>query len=97
MDSEVPRDKTLRFKTKGLTKISEREILEGLKHSVSEDSIVAIQVTNDICYLTFNSIEVKRNIQIEGFTVQERRIKPQDVNNSITNVTLKDLPVEIPD
>jgi len=97
MDPEVPRDKTLRFQTKGLTKISEREILEGLKNSISEDSIVAIQVTSDTCYLTFDCIEVKRNIQIEGFTVQDRRIKPQDVNKSITNVTLKDLPVEISD
>ena len=97
MTSEVVRDKALVFNLKGLSRTTHKEILDGLKVTTAEDSIEAIQLTSEACFLTFTSKEAKQKVLIQGFDLKERRVRPQDIDKTITNVTLKDLPVEIPD
>ena len=93
----LERDKTIRFGLKGLSRITHEDILKSLVNIVPQQDIHGIQLTRSECFLTFKTVESKLNVLIQGVNVGENFVKPTDVDKTVTNVTIKDLPVELSD
>ena len=86
---------TLRdFRNPRLTNI---EILNGVKEVIPDDTIKGIQVLIQNCVITIKDEDAKNTLKAAGFSLRNRHITVSDVEKSITKVTLKDAPVELND
>lgn len=77
--------------------LNNKKVLDSIKESVSEEDIVGIQLTRNACNITLKNTESKEILLLQGVNIDSYHIKPVDIENPITTITIKDLPVEIPD
>ena len=85
---------TLSFSTRGLGRLTESEIVKILSKKVKTSDIRAIQITEDSCRVT---IAVKQHLPLSPLTTKDKVLTLSDVCRSLTNVTVKDVPYEMPD
>ncbi|XP_062581758.1 uncharacterized protein LOC134243508 [Saccostrea cucullata] len=95
--SKVSRHLSLHFSTKYFKGITHEDILNGLLEKVENNDIKAIQITESDCIITLRDSQVKENLLMSDLTVKNRNITLIDVEKQITNVTIKDAPVELDD
>ncbi|KAK3107417.1 hypothetical protein FSP39_014115 [Pinctada imbricata] len=94
---EILRDKSVHFYHKQLRGISHDDVLESLKKMNLENAVSAIQITEDRCIVTCKDTDVKTSMLIRGLEVKNNHVQLVDVENTITNVTIKDAPYELGD
>lgn len=95
--TEVNRDTTVHFFTKLMQGLNHSEVLSGIEEVLDRGNIRGIQLTTSECLVTLVSSEEKRKLLINGITLRERHISLVDVDRTLTNVTLKDAPIELSD
>ena len=64
---------------------------------MNTSDIRAIQITEDSCRVTTASIAVKQQLALSPLTIKDKVLTLSDVCRSVTNVTVKDAPYEMPD
>jgi hypothetical protein len=57
--------------------------------------VKSVQLTENICIVSVEDSETKDKLIINGLTLQNRSISFLDVEKTITNVTIKDMPYEV--
>ncbi|KAK3107344.1 hypothetical protein FSP39_012305 [Pinctada imbricata] len=62
-----------------------------------ENAVSAIQITEDRCIVTCKDTDVKTSMLIRGLKVKNNHVQLVDVENTITNVTIKDAQYELGD
>lgn len=97
MADRLVRPLSVHFKTRYLGRLSLDNILASLKIVVDEKEINAIQLTEDKCVVTLKNEESKQSILLNGLNINNRYVNITDVDNLVTNVTLKDAPYELSD
>ena len=95
--TQFKRSMTLSFSTRGLGRLTETEIVKILSVKVDTSDIRAIQITEDSCRVTTASIAVKQQLALSPLTIKDKVLTFSDVCRSVTNVTVKDAPYEMPD
>ena len=85
---------TLSFSPRGLGRLTESEIQS---KKVNTSDIRTIQITEDSCRVTTASIAVKQQLALSLLTIKDKVLTLSDVCCSLTNVTVKDAPYEMPD
>ena len=92
--SELTRPLTVRFSSRGISRLEHEEVLQ---EYIESSSIKAIQSTETACLVTVNSNEVKQKLFLEGINIRGTYNNILDVDRVITNVTIKDVPYELRD
>ena len=64
---------------------------------MNTSDIRAIQITEDSCRVTTASFAVKQQLALSPLTIKDKVLTLSDVCGSVTNVTVKDAPYEMPD
>lgn len=77
--------------------ITHAEILDQIERTIEIDCTKAIQITERDCIVTVNDHRAKIKLLVEGVEVQNQHLKCMDVEKEITNITIKDAPVELAD
>ena len=95
--SELTRPLTVRFPSRGFSRLEHSEVLESLEDSMEPTAIKAIQITETTCFITLDSDEVKQKLLLDGINVRGTFNSITDVDRVITNVTIKDAPYELSD
>ena len=92
------RPHSVEFNTKDFrnSKLSNQEVLQAASQTVPKEDIRGVQLTLQGCIITLKSSDSHDRLKAEGFSLRTRHISVTDVDQSITNVTLKDAPVEMP-
>ena len=75
--------------------IDGRDVVQGLRQYLSEEDIKCVQVTRTECMITLSNSGAKLDTCLKGITVNSRHITVRDTENEMTNITIKDLPVEV--
>ncbi len=65
--------------------------------TVAKENIKGIQILIDRCIITLTDQEAKESLRTEGFTLRNGHVTLFDADLNITNVTIKDAPVEMND
>ena len=73
------------------------EILDTLKEHTSISNIGTIQITRESCLITLKNTEYKDKLKQSFLNINGQNVSLTDVDSSITNVTVKDLPTELED
>ncbi|XP_062585155.1 uncharacterized protein LOC134246823 [Saccostrea cucullata] len=94
---KVQRNLSIHFSTKFYKGITHEDVLDGLKEKINIDDINAIQITEKECFVTLKSEQTKEQLLMSGVTVKNRTVTLYEVDKQITNVTIKDAPIELPD
>ena len=94
---ELTRPLTVRFSSRGISRLEHEEVLEGLEEYIEPSSVKAIQITETACFVTVDSNEVKQKPHLEGINIGGTYNNILDVDRVITNVTIKDAPYELGD
>ena len=95
--SELTRPLTVRFSSRGISRLEHEEVLEGLEEHIEPSSVKAIQFTETACFVTVNSNEIKQKLLLGGINIRGTYNNILDVDRVITNVTIKDAPYELGD
>jgi len=93
----VSRERTIYFPLRGLNGVKHQEVLGSLRGFCSEEDLQAVQLTNSKCFITFKHMCVKTEVQKHKLIIGEKEVDILDSDQDITNVTVKDLPVEVSD
>jgi translation elongation factor EF-4 len=80
------------LKIKGIT---HAEILDQIKRTIEIDRKKAIQITERDCIVTVDDNHTNIKLLVEGVEVQNQHLKCMDVEKEITNITIKNTPVEL--
>ena len=78
-------------------KLTNELVLEHVKTVVNTEKIQCIQLTTSECIITLKDEESKDCLKTRGFSIVNRHVTPQEVEKSITNLTIKDAPAEMQD
>ena len=97
MATQLKRPLTVKFSKKNLIKVVEKDIIVGLTQVVDAKQIKAVQLTQWECRVTFTCEEAKEKVKNYGINIGHQLITPQDADICVTNVTIKDAPVELDD
>ena len=95
--AELTRPLSVRFPTRHFSRLGLEEILTGLEECLDISKVKAIQMTEPACFVTLNSSEAKECLLTTGINVRDVFNNVYDVDNLITNVTIKDAPFELSD
>ena len=95
--ADLTRPLTVRFATRHYTRLGHEEILEGLEEILHKSEVKAIQVTETTCFVTVATREAKETLLSSGLNIREMFNSVYDVEQVITNVTIKDAPFELSD
>ena len=84
---------------KGSPRLTNEEIIEGLNKvsGLKQNCIQAIQITLKSCIITLKDTESRDTLKIHGLDLRDKHIILTDVEKSLTNVMVKDAPVEMLD
>ena len=93
----LERPNTLHFAMNGVSKITDKDVLERIKDIVDKKDIEAIQVTLEECRVTLKTTDSKLKLKHTGINIAGRYISMVDSDKTVTNVTVKDAPVEMDD
>ena len=88
----ISRERTFHFQLRGLQGLAHEEVLGSL-----QEEIQAVQITDTECFITFKHAGTKLEIQNNGLKIRDKEIVLFDSDLDVTNVTVKDLPVELGD
>ena len=97
MATQLKRPLTVHFSKKNLLKVVEKDIILGLKQVVEVNEIKAVQLTQWECRVTFTCEDAKEKVKNYGINIGHQHVTPQDADMTVTNVTVKDAPVELDD
>ena len=97
MNRTITRSTSVHFYHKFLRGVSHDEVLPGLYCVIDQKKIKAVQITDKACVITLNEEDSKNKLLQSAISVKGKTVKLMDVENTITNVTVKDAPVEMPD
>ena len=95
--ADLTRPLTVRFATRHYTRLGHEEILEGLEEILHKSEVKAIQVTETTCFVTVATREAKETLLSSGLNIREMFNSVYEVEQVITNVTIKDAPFELSD
>ena len=95
--SELTRPLTVRFSSRGISRLEHEEVLEGLEEHIEPSSVKAIQITETACFVTVNSNEIKQKLLLGGINIRGTYNNILDVDRVITNVAIKDARYELGD
>ena len=87
----------LREYTNKSTKYNHVDILNEVSKSINQELIVGIQIRVKDCIVTLKDSESKDTLKAQGFSLGNRHVTLSDADLNITQVTLKDAPVEMKD
>ena len=93
----LQRPLTVKFTKRNIPKVTESEIVEGLREIINIEDIKAVQITPYECRVTLTSDDTKEKVKNEGINIGNVHVLAQDADTSVTNVTVKDAPVEMED
>ena len=88
---------TVTFPLKASGAIDGRDVLKSLRSYLGDQDIKAIQITRYDCVITLQNDAAKVDTCLKGVTVNNRHLAVRDEDNEVTNITIKDLPVEVSD
>ena len=95
--TEIKRPLTVRFNSRQFSWLAHEEVLTSIEHIVDPINVKAIQITENTCYVTVASNDVKEEIIINGLNIRETYNNVYDVEKILTNVKIKDAPYELSD
>lgn len=93
--AKLKRPRTVHFPTRNVGKITEYNIVESLMIIVDKDDIQAVQITTEEARITLKNEEAKQRVKNIGFNLNGQHISVQDADKVVTNVTVKDAPIEM--
>ena len=93
--SDLSRPMTLQLPLLQTGRITELEILDTLKEHTSISNIGTIQIARKSCLITLKNAESKDKLKQSFFKINGRNVSLIDVDSSITDVAVKDLPTEL--
>ena len=67
--SEFTRPLTVRFSSRGFTRLEHEEVLESLEENIDPSSVRAIQITENACFVTLSSNETKEILIMISLTL----------------------------
>ena len=70
-------------------------IIDQLKETIDLDQVKSVQLTENSCIVSVEDSETKDKLIINGLTLKNRSVSFLDVEKTITNVTIKDMPYEV--
>ncbi|CAG2194773.1 CNBP [Mytilus edulis] len=95
--ANIQRTLSVHFYTRGFKGITHDEIIKELEQQIKLESVKSIQLTEKSCVVTLSDIDAKERLVQCDLTIKNRSVKFTDVDNTITNITIKDLPYELND
>ena len=95
--SEIMRPLTVRVNTRQFSRLAHEEVLTSIENVVDPATVKAIQITENTCYVTVDSNDVKEDILMAGLNIRGTYNNVYDVEKILTNVTIKDAPYELSD
>ena len=95
--TQLKRPLTLSFQTRGLGRLDENDVVTALTQRVKSKDIEAVQVTDSACRVTMANVSAKQRLISSTITIKNKKVSLNDVDRSITHVTVKDAPYEIND
>ena len=87
----------MRFNSRQFSRLAHEEVLTSIEHIVDPVYVKVIQITENTCYVTVATNEVKEEIITNGLNIRETYNNVYDVEKILTNVTIKDAPYELSD
>ena len=95
--TELTRPLTVRFTTRHFSRLGHEEVLASVEENLNGADVKAIQITESACFVTLASREAKESLLSSGISVRNVFNDCFDVDQIITNVTIKDAPFELSD
>ncbi|CAG2252119.1 CNBP [Mytilus edulis] len=95
--ANIQRTLSVHFYTRGFKGITHDEIIKELEKQIELESVKSIQLTEKSCVVTLSDIDAKERLVQCDLTIKNRTVKFIEVDNTITNITIKDLPYELND
>jgi hypothetical protein len=89
------RDLSVQFSTQLFKGISHEMIIDQLKETIDLDQVKSVQLTANSCIVSVEDSETKDQLIINGLTLKNRSVSFLDLEKTITNVTIKDMPYEV--
>ena len=93
----VQRHLSIQFNTYQFKGITHGEILQEIEDLVELNKVKSVQFTEKHCIISLRDNDSKELVMSSGITLKNRSVKFNEVEKTITNVTVKDLPYEIDD
>ena len=93
----VKRPYAVYFPLKNSGRISREQVLESLRERVQDTEIRGIQITDNKCIISMTTREAKDQVGANGLNINSRHLSVVEVEKSVTNVTVKDAPIELED
>ena len=97
MMAELTRPLTVRFATRHFSRLGHDEVLESLEETLNGSDVKAIQITESTCLVSLVSRDAKESLISTGINVRDVFCDVYDVDQIVTNVTIKDAPYELSD
>ena len=94
MEELIRRPLTVAFPISG---VPHERVLESATTAVNPTEIRAIQITERTCLITVKTTNAREQLVETGLEIRGHRWFPQMVDSDITNITIKDAPVELSD
>ena len=85
---ELTRPLSVRFSTRGISRLEHEKVLEGLEEYIDPSSVKAIQKTENACFVSVNANETKERLILEGINIRGTYSSIYDVERVITNVKM---------
>ena len=85
------------FNTKHIKGLTHSAILDQLETLVDRKTIKTIQINERDCVITVTDPSVKIKLLVQGIEIKNQHFKIMDVEKEVTNITIKDAPVELSD
>ena len=95
--ADITRPLTVRFATRHYARLGHEEILESVEECLENSEVKAIQLTETACFVTVATRGAKETLLSTGLNVRNMYNSVYDVEQVITNVTIKDAPFELSD
>ncbi|VDI82974.1 F-box and WD-40 domain protein 5 [Mytilus galloprovincialis] len=95
--ANIQRTLSVHFYTRGFKGITHDEIIKELEKQIELESVKSIQLTEKSCVVPLSDIDAKERLVQCDLTIKNRTVKFIEVDNTITNITIKDLPYELND
>lgn len=89
------RDLSIQFNIRSFKGIKHDNIIDEIKKIVEIEKVKSIQFTENNCIVSLQDNKSKEEVLVKGITLNNRSVSFYDVEQNITNVTIKDLPYEL--
>ena len=93
----LPRPLTLSFQTPKVGRLTEQDILNELIKHIEADDIKCIQLTAKEGWVTLVDENRRNQLAARKVTIKGKSVEFQNPALDITNATIKDAPIELPD